>query len=102
MRMLVAEDDAAPASFVKGLNRSTARWAFRLLGSRPAPMAGEPGFDLVVHDLNLPRMEGVTIPGLLRTGTPSTAILVLTGRNRVEDRVQCLDLGAEKKRLSPD
>jgi DNA-binding response OmpR family regulator len=65
-------------------------------------MAEEPGFDLVVHDLNLPRMEGVTIPGLLPTGKPSTAILVLTGLNRVEDRVQCLDLGAEKKRLPPD
>src|SRR6202050_4901950 len=31
----------------------------------------------------------------LRTRKPSMPILVLTGRTRVEDRVQCLDLGAD-------
>jgi DNA-binding response OmpR family regulator len=49
----------------------------------------------VVLDLNLPRMDGVAILRFLRTRKPSMPILVLTGRNRVEDRVQCLDLGAD-------
>src|SRR5205809_6754574 len=46
-------------------------------------------------DLNLPRVDGVTILRHLRTRKPSLPILVLTSRNRVEDRVQCLDLGAD-------
>ena len=37
----------------------------------------------------------------LRTRKPSMPILVLTGRNRVEDRVQCLDLGADDYLVKP-
>jgi len=58
-------------------------------------MAGELDFDLVVLDLNLPRLDGVSILRFLRTRKPGMPILVLTGRTRVEDRVQCLDLGAD-------
>ncbi len=57
-------------------------------------MAGELDFDLVVLDLNLPRLDGVAILRFLRTRKPSMPILVLTGRTR-EDRVLCLDLGAD-------
>jgi DNA-binding response OmpR family regulator/outer membrane protein OmpA-like peptidoglycan-associated protein len=64
-------------------------------GEQARAMAGELDFDLVVLDLNLPRMDGVAILRFLRTRKPSMPILVLTGRNRVEDRVQCLDLGAD-------
>src|SRR5437763_17107068 len=58
-------------------------------------MAGELDFDLVELDLNLPRLDGVSILRFLRTRKPSMPILVLSGRTRVEDRVQCLDLGAD-------
>ena len=61
-------------------------------GEQARAMAGELDFDLVVLDLNLPRMDGVAILRFLRARKPSMPILVLTGRNRVEDRVQCLDL----------
>jgi DNA-binding winged helix-turn-helix (wHTH) protein len=43
--------------------------------------------------LRKPRPLGSVLP--LAPGEPSIPILVLTGRNRVEDRVQCLDLGAD-------
>lgn len=46
-------------------------------------------------DLNLPRVDGLSILRHLRPRKPSMPILVLTSRNRVEDRVQCLDLGAD-------
>ena len=42
-------------------------------------MAGELDFDLVVLDLNLPRLDGVAILRFLRTRKPSIPILVLTG-----------------------
>jgi DNA-binding response OmpR family regulator len=58
-------------------------------------MAGEFDYDLVVLDLNLPRLDGVSILRYLRTRKPTMPIMVLTGRTRVEDRVQCLDLGAD-------
>src|SRR5215467_14209894 len=55
-------------------------------GEQARAMAGELDFDLVVLDLNLPRLDGVSILRSLRTRKPSMPILVLTGRTKVEDR----------------
>src|SRR5689334_12706329 len=96
MRILVAEDDAALASFVKkGLESEHYAVDVSADGEQARAMAGELDFDLVVLDLNLPRLDGVAILRFLRTRKPSMPILVLTGRTRIEDRVQCLDLGAD-------
>jgi DNA-binding response OmpR family regulator len=96
MRILVAEDDTVLASFVKqGLEAEHYAVDVSADGEQARSMAGELDFDLVVLDLNLPCMDGVAILRFLRTRKPSMPILVLTGRNRVEDRVQCLDLGAD-------
>src|ERR1700687_4219980 len=96
MRILVAEDDAALASFVKkGLESEHYAVDVSTDGEQACAMASELEFDLVVLDLNLPRLDGVTILRFLRTRKPSIPILVLTGRTRVEDRVMCLDLGAD-------
>ncbi len=96
MRILVAEDDTALASFVrKGLESEHYAVDISGDGEQARAMAGELDFDLVVLDLTLPRLDGVAVLRFLRTRKPSMPILVLTGRNRVEDRVQCLDLGAD-------
>ncbi len=96
MRILVAEDDASLASFVKkGLDAEHYAVDVSNDGEQARAMAGEFDYDLVVLDLNLPRLDGVAILRYLRTRKPSMPILVLTGRTRVEDRVQCLDLGAD-------
>jgi two-component system, OmpR family, copper resistance phosphate regulon response regulator CusR len=64
-------------------------------GEQARAMTAEFHYDLLVLDLNLPQADGVVILRHLRTRKPSLPILVLTGRSRVEDRVQCLDLGAD-------
>jgi DNA-binding response OmpR family regulator len=43
----------------------------------------------------------VAILRYLRTRKPTMPLLVLTGRSRVEDRVQCLDLGADDYLIKP-
>jgi len=96
MRLLIAEDDAALASFVrKGLEAEHYAVDVSEDGEQARSLAAELDYDLVVLDLNLPRLDGVAILRHLRTRKPSIPILVLTGRNRVEDRVQCLDFGAD-------
>ncbi len=77
MRILVAEDDTALASFVKkGLEAELYTVDVSAEGEQARAMAGELDFDLVVLDLNLPRMDGVAILGFLRTRKPSMPILV--------------------------
>src|SRR5436305_913758 len=96
MRVLIAEDDPALASFVrKGLEAEHYAVDVTTDGEQARAMAGELDYDLLMLDLNLPRVDGLTIWRHLRTRKPSMPILVLTSRNRVEDRVQCLDLGAD-------
>jgi chemotaxis protein MotB len=55
----------------------------------------------VILDLNLPHVDGVSVLRHLRLKKPSTPVLVLTQRNRVEDRVECLDLGADDYLAKP-
>jgi two-component system, OmpR family, copper resistance phosphate regulon response regulator CusR len=96
MRVLIAEDDPALATFVrKGLEAEHYAVDVTHDGEQAKAMATELDYDLFMLDLNLPRVDGVTILRHLRPRKPSMPILVLTNRNRVEDRVQCLDLGAD-------
>jgi DNA-binding response OmpR family regulator len=94
MRILIAENDAGLASFIKrNLEAEHYAVAISVAGEKARAMASKGNFDLVVLDLNM--LDGVAILTFLRTRKPSMPILVLTGHNRVEDRVQCLDLGAD-------
>jgi two-component system copper resistance phosphate regulon response regulator CusR len=96
MRILIAEDDSSPASFVKnGIDAEHYTVDVSSDGEQARAMAGEFDDDLVVLDLSLPRLDGVAILRCLRTRKPSMPIIIPTGRTRVEGRVECLDLGAD-------
>jgi len=88
MRVLIAEEDPALASFVrKGLEAEHYAVDVSPDGEQVRSLATELAYDLLILDLNLARVDGVTILRHLRTRKPSMPILVLTSRNRVEDRV---------------
>ena len=96
MRILIAEDDTALAGFVRqGLQGE--HYAVDLVedGEQARAMGSEFDYDLVILDLNLPKVDGVSVLRHLRLKRPSLPVLVLTQRSRVEDRVQCLDTGAD-------
>jgi two-component system chemotaxis response regulator CheB len=96
MRILIAEDDAALAGFVRqGLQGE--HYAVDVVedGEQARAMGSEFDYDLVILDLNLPKLDGVSVLRHLRLKRPSLPVLVLTQRVRVEDRVQCLDTGAD-------
>jgi len=96
MRILIAEDDEALAKFVRqGLESEQYAVDVCKDGELARSAAMESDYDLVVLDLNLPKLDGVTILRHLRMKKPSLPVLVLTQRTRVEDRVQCLDTGAD-------
>jgi DNA-binding response OmpR family regulator len=102
MRILMAEDDSALGSFVrKGLEAEHYAVDLSGDGEQARAMASELDYDLVMLDLNLPRLDGISILRSGRVRKPSMPILILTGRNRVEDRVQCLDMGADDYLMKP-
>jgi two-component system copper resistance phosphate regulon response regulator CusR len=102
MRVLIVEDDAALASFVrKGLEAEHYVVDVAADGEQARAMATEFDYDLLTLDLILPRTDGIAILRHLRPRKPSLPILVLTAKSRVEDRVQCLDLGADDFMAKP-
>jgi len=102
MRILIAEDDEALARFVRqGLEAE--RYSVDVFsdGEQARNAATEFEYDVVILDLNLPKLDGVSVLRHLRSKKPSVPVLVLTQRTRVEDRVQCLDLGADDYLAKP-
>jgi len=102
MRILIAEDDDALGKFIRqGLESE--RYTVDVFpdGEQARAAALESEYDLVVLDLSLPKLDGISILRHVRQKKPSLPVLVLTQRTRVEDRVQCLDGGADDYLAKP-
>jgi DNA-binding response OmpR family regulator len=58
-------------------------------------------FDLVILDLNLPEMDGISVLRSMRARQEKAAVLILTARGSPEERVKGLDLGADDYMIKP-
>jgi two-component system, OmpR family, copper resistance phosphate regulon response regulator CusR len=102
MRILIAEDDEALARFIRqGLEGEHYSVDVFPDGEQARTAATGFEYDVVILDLNLPKLDGVSVLRHLRSKKPSLPVLVLTQRTRVEDRVQCLDTGADDYLAKP-
>jgi DNA-binding response OmpR family regulator/outer membrane protein OmpA-like peptidoglycan-associated protein len=96
MQILVIEDDLPLANFLQqGLQAESHTVSAAHDGEAGLAIALESECDLLVLDLNLPKLDGLTLLRRLRPVKPNLPVLVLTARSRVEDRVQALDCGAD-------
>lgn len=102
MRILVAEDDVSLGNFVrKGLEAEQHQVSLSHAGDEVDYLLTTQEYDLLVLDLNLPRVDGVQILRRMRANNNNTPVLVLTARSKVEDRVALLDLGADDYLVKP-
>jgi two-component system copper resistance phosphate regulon response regulator CusR len=102
MKILIVEDDAPLSSFIrKGFEAEHHTVDVANDGNLGRSMAMEIDYDLVVLDLNLPVVDGLTLLKNLRQRKASLPVLILTARTRIEDRVQSLDLGADDYMVKP-
>lgn len=96
MRVLVVDDDKPVANFIrKGLEAEQYAVDVAEDGEEARFMAGECDYDLMILDLNLPRMDGLEVLKDLRSRRMTLPVLVLTVRSQVEDRIKGLDSGAD-------
>ncbi|MHB8969163.1 MAG: response regulator transcription factor [Pirellulaceae bacterium] len=58
-------------------------------------------YDVIVLDLMLPKLDGLTILERLRTEGKDTHVLILTAKDTVEERVQGLQKGADDYLVKP-
>src|ERR1700745_2450907 len=102
MRILLAEDDTALAGFVrKGLEGESYAVDVSADGEQARALATELEYDLVVLAVHLPRLDGVSILREVRSKKPALPILILTARAKFDDRVRCLDTGADDYLVKP-
>jgi DNA-binding response OmpR family regulator len=96
MRVLVVEDDAALALFLqKGLRLEGHEVECAEDGEVALERLQERCADLMVLDLSLPGRDGMDVLKAMRERCPDTVVLVLTGRSELEQRVYCLNAGAD-------
>ena len=102
MRILVVEDDPElAASIAQGLEE--AGMAVDTVGDGNAGLAAAMtvAYDVVVLDVMLPERDGFQVSAALRNRRVQTPILILTGRDSVDDRVTGLDSGADDYLAKP-
>lgn len=102
MRILIAEDDAPLASFVaKAFLAEEHNCEIAADGQDALAKLGAGEFDLLILDLNLPRLSGAEVLKRIRGHDPEIPILILTATDNIPERVACLDAGADDYLTKP-
>jgi DNA-binding response OmpR family regulator len=101
-RILVVDDDIALCKFLsRELKRRKFDVTVRHDGEAACTGIQKSDYDLLILDLNLPKLDGMTVMKQVRLSRPRLPILVLTARNRTQDVVQALEQGADDCLVKP-
>ena len=101
-RILVVDDEpAVRTSLDRALRMAGYDVALAEDGSAALGVLGEGGQDAVVLDVAMPGVDGLEVCRRLRAAGDRTAVLMLTARDAVDDRVAGLDAGADDYLVKP-
>lgn len=102
MRILVVEDEKKVSSFIKkGLEEEGYAVDVANDGEEGLYMALDRVHDLIILDIQLPKMDGLAVLQELRKQKVATPVLLLTVRATIEDKVLGLDSGADDYLTKP-
>ena len=102
MRALVVEDyEPIRAAVRQGLEEHGFAVDAAGDGEEGLWLATENPYDVIVLDLMLPKLDGLAVLAKLRAQHHPAAVLLLTARDGVDDRVRGLDLGADDYLVKP-
>jgi two-component system, OmpR family, copper resistance phosphate regulon response regulator CusR len=102
VKILIAEDEKKVASFVKkGLQEEGYVVDLASNGADGLELATGTSYDLIILDIYMPRLDGLTVLKKLREEKIRTPVLLLTVRATIEDKVLGLDSGADDYLTKP-
>jgi len=102
MRILIVEDEKKVASFIKkGLEEEYFSVDTAYNGKDGLVLASTEEYDLIILDVMIPFMDGITLTKELRKRKILTPILLLTVKDAVNDKVEGLDSGADDYLTKP-
>lgn len=101
MKILVIEDEPKAAEYLRqGLSESGYAVEVSANGMDGLHTASHGDHDLVILDVMLPGIDGFAVLSALRTAR-QMPVLILTARDRVDDKVRGFDLGADDYLVKP-
>lgn len=102
VQILVVEDDARMGELLdRGLTEEGHQVTLAADGAVGLQIALGSAFDVMVLDVMLPTMDGITLARRLREAKNQTPILMLTARDGIADQVKGLDSGADDYLTKP-
>lgn len=102
MRVLLVEDERKVSAYVKrGLEEQGYAVDAVYSGRDALDWAEAAPYDLIILDILLPELDGLSVCRELRRRGLRTPILMLTARDAVDDRVAGLDAGADDYLVKP-
>lgn len=102
MRILIVEDDPKISSYIrKGLEQSGFTVDEAPDGEEGLAAITTSSYDLLVVDLMLPKLDGLSLIETLRNKANRTPVLILSARQSVDDRVKGLQKGGDDYLTKP-
>jgi len=94
-RILVADDEAGLREFITdSLELDDHTVVAAKDGKEAAKLLEERGFDLLLTDLKMPGMDGMTLLRKIRSEQPEVEVIMMTAHGSVENAVEAMKLGA--------
>ena len=102
MRILVVEDEKDLNNIItKHLKKNNFSVDSVFNGEEALEYLDYGTYDLIVLDIMLPKVNGYEVVKKLRESKNETAVLMLTARDSIEDKIKGLDLGADDYLIKP-
>jgi len=102
MKILVVEDEPKLASFIKkGLEEQSCEVDVAYDGQVGRTMALNNPYDVVILDVNLPKMNGFDVVQSIRQENIRTPVLMLTAMGSVDDKLTGFEAGADDYLVKP-
>jgi DNA-binding response OmpR family regulator len=101
-RVLIVEDEPRISSFIeKGLTANGFTTSVTESGNDALILAESGNFDLLILDIGLPDRDGFDVLRELRIRNKSLPVIILTARDRIPEKVQGLEGGADDYMTKP-
>lgn len=102
MKLLLVEDEKTLSKVLgKGLEKSGYAVDYAYDGETALALFEINNYDLMILDLNLPKLDGLEVLNRIRKQDQTFRILILSARGNVEDRVEGFNQGANDYLTKP-
>lgn len=102
MKILIVEDEPKVASFIQmGLEENNYSAKIAADGEEGKKVALSQLFDLIIIDINLPKINGIELCKIIRENNIKTPILMLTALGSTDDKVSGFESGADDYLVKP-